>query len=184
MNTMPTDKTKYEYNLQPYSNNGDTTGKRNLNYYTTNLLPILKNIISKYPEITKSLLDLGCGNGRINSLTHDLFDKIHCVDPIDSLHDKFKFKNISYGKKHLHEISDKFESILMVGSMHSIWGKYGKDTIGLLKNILNSYGILMIVSDTSNNINILDSEFKVIDEFIFDDKITILKIYKYERIGV
>lgn len=180
---MPTGNIKYDYNLQPYGNNGDTTGRRDLAYYHRNLTGPIKAALSMDNHEYKSLLDLGCGNGRINTITKDLFETILCVDPIDELHDKFKFDNVSYAKKHIDELIEKYDVVLMVGSMHSIWRTHGEKTKELLERLVNKEGYLMEVSDIKHEVDVSGKWLKLVHEYMFDDNMTKLKIYKNECIS-
>jgi len=173
---MPTDKTKYNYNLQPYVVSGDTTGRRDLDYYGRNLPNPLKRVIGD----RRIALDLGCGNGRINSITHTLFDKIICIDPIDELHPKFIFNNIEYRKQHLNEITDKVDVIIMIGSMHSIWRLHERGTIDFLYGMLNNDGIVCSVSDLKHeqDLSTQSDKFERFERFMFDDNKTSLDVFK------
>jgi trans-aconitate methyltransferase len=138
-----------KYNLQPYSENGDSTGYRNLEFYKKNLIPIIDEIIS---DSDVSVLDLGCGNGRFNELIHNKFDQIMCVDPIDELVDKFNYSNVSYEKKHLHELGDNnYDIIFMLGSMLSIWREYGSNCLNHLNRLSSDGGKVFVIIDNKHH---------------------------------
>lgn len=177
---MPTDNIKFEYNLQPYGNGGDTTGRRNLDFYKRNLPSMLKNVIGD----RKIALDLGCGNGRMNTIIGDYFDRIYCVDPIDELDPKFKLPNVTYHKAHIDDVMDTIETkvdvIIMIGSMHSIWRMHGNATINYLSNMLNDDGIVCSVSDLKHeqDLSAEFEKFERFDRYMFDDNQTSFEVFK------
>lgn len=174
---MPPVNKRNKYNLQPYRKDGDTSGFRNLLWYKKNILPLIKeNMVNR-----DKMLDLGCGNGRFNTLTHNLFKNIICVDPIEDLENKFTYKNVKFLKNHLHELHKlDFDVILMIGSMLSIWRKYGEKTLQYLSNLLNEEGLIFVVISNQNYIFNFEDEtyLKILKIYKLKDKKTNLIIFK------
>jgi SAM-dependent methyltransferase len=134
------------YNPQPYDESGDTTLFRTLEWHQENVIPLIQqNLTSR-----KSVLDLGCGNGRYNKLTHGIFENILCVDPIETMDEKFTFSNTKFERTHLHELQGKFDNILMIGPMCAIWKKYGEDTMRYLHSLLNKNGLVFMEIDEAS----------------------------------
>jgi len=144
-------KTKQKnYNLQPYGANGDTTGWRTIDWFRQNVL----SEISHY--LKGDGLDIGSGNGRLNSLFSPYFDTLMCTDPIETLNAKFKCPNVKFKQLHIHEISGEYDTILFMGSWNIIYEHHKENVLKICDNLLkpNGYIIAMWDCKTTKNYNL------------------------------
>ena len=83
-----------KYNLQPYNNEGDTTGGRNLSWFHQQVSPILLELIPP-PKKFSLGLDLGCGNCRMAEFLTKLCNNVIGID-IHETHHEANLKNSNY----------------------------------------------------------------------------------------
>jgi len=166
-----------KYNIQPIDDfTGDTRGKRKLEWFIDDVFSVIK----KY--IRGDVIDIGCGNGRLNPLILPLCTSLVCVDPVCELDSRFK-KNAQFISSHLHELSNKveqkFDTILFFGSYYIIANQYGAKTFEYCNAILNKDGTIIFMVDAKDDMlfdNVPDT-YELVLHHITDNIPSSLRVY-------
>ena len=142
-----------------YTNSGDSQAKfRSIEW--------LKNYIFTHEiwKNKKSVLDIGCGNGRVNQLYEKYFEKIVCVDPYVTINN-FCEKKVEKFKINFEdfEYNGKFDVIVFIFSLY-LFTKKHKEIIEKCLKYLNENGCIIIIeglewmNPASRGIRVVDLE--------------------------
>lgn len=134
--------------LQPYIGDLDSKGESNrLDVIKDEIIPIISSFLGGH------LLDVGCGNGRLNNLLKEYVNRITGIDmyrepnPIFS-YDKFLFRKCSI----MDMENTSYHTILFYGSF------YLHHNIGYKETLIKAREL------TSNNIIIIDDYKRLTDD--------------------
>jgi len=127
-----------------YKKNGDVDSERNLSFLETNLFP---KVFDYVWFGHKSILDVGSGNGRVNSIYRRYFSEIYNID-IEKIDPRFDYSNVaSYSSDFLSfEFYTKFDVISFIYSFYTMSDKYS--TLQKSKSLLTPKGTIIILDDT------------------------------------
>lgn len=153
------------YNIQPLDASGDTRGPRKIKWYKENVF----NYIEQF--MIGNIIDVGCGNGRLNSLYPKVLNSSFlkmCIDPVCELDNKFGMPGTQFIKCHLHEISDftrqQFETVCFMGSFMIMASQYENKINKYCADLLKPNGNLIILVDNKQQevFNFLNDQFELI----------------------
>jgi SAM-dependent methyltransferase len=145
--------------LQKYVNDIDT-----LNPLTT--IELLAKTFSKVNDMVKLsgvVLDVGCGNGRLNAIYKNYFNRIVGIDKFRQPNKIYQYPNFEYRNFDIFECNEnnEFDIISFVGSFY-IHCNYGKEgylkTLNKSKKLLKDGGYIIIVEDKNSNKNSLENK--------------------------
>ena len=133
--------------LQPYDESGDAKDNR----FTIKCFDRMMSQIDL--SNTKALLDVGCGNGRLNLVHSKYFKNVVGIDKFRAPDQKYCCHNFEFRSADLFEVNEKFSAILFMGSfyLHHYYG-YIK-TLSQAKNLLEPSGRIIIIDDKIRNKN-------------------------------
>jgi len=139
------DNVRDYYGLQPYDGSKlDTTGERNLAFLRDNIMSIVDDNING-----GVCLDVGCGNGRFNSLIKDKFDTIVCIDPMEQIHPLYDYDNVTFvqcGVNNIHG-GEEFDTIFFIGSLYLVNRHYGEKGLRKILGFLKPNGSMLAMDD-------------------------------------
>jgi len=123
-----------------YKESGDISGHRNIDWFEKHIFSF-----AFWNSFKGRLLDIGCGNGRINSLFKNYFDYIYCIDSGTSVFDMFNYDNVFFIKKGIEHLKTnrKFDVITFMLSFYSIEEK--EKILKKCVNMLSDNGSIVIV---------------------------------------
>ena len=147
---------------QPYDESGDAKGKYSTHFFTNDVLPEIKE------HIIGSVLDVGCGNGRLSHLISKYADSVRGIDPYEIQLDKYKNKNITYESVNLQDFSTSnvYDCILFWGVFYLLHDsaftftrsypeqeEYHLKMLQKCKDMLSSEGSIIIIDHRRRKIN-------------------------------
>ena len=141
------DTTSIGTGLQRYVNDEDVQSE----WFS---VPVFREAIKKIQGLeTDSILDVGCGNGRLNIVHEKSFSKIVGIDKFRSPNQKYCVSNFEFMEADIFDIKDKFSVVLFMGSfyIHCCYGYL--ETLIQAKKIMEKNGKIIIVDDKKRNID-------------------------------
>lgn len=127
----------------------------------------------------KSVLDIGCGNGRVNKLYKNYFSKIVCVDPFVNISTKYRYSVVESFKIKFEdfEYKDKFDIIVFIFSLYLFENK--ERIIEKCLTFLKDIGKIIIIDGRewadiqkkgkgAININLICTQFNLTKEEIIE----------------
>lgn len=106
--------------LNSYNTTNDTNDERlSLDVFTEEILPHINKYI--LPKGEGVIVDVGCGNGRLNIFLHKYYEKVLCVDlHIEALSQRWMYPNCEFYKTELAglEYDGKVDCILFFTSFY------------------------------------------------------------------
>ena len=133
--------------LQRYDSNflDSVDENYNLKIFHEEVLPI----ILPFTNSSDTLLDVGCGNGRIASSLSKYFYRIHAIDPYCEVNPSYIGKNTIYIKSFFgdFELSDRYNIILFYGSFYLMNNYTYEITFEKIRDLLSDNGKLIIYDD-------------------------------------
>jgi SAM-dependent methyltransferase len=96
----------------------------------------------------KSILDVGSGNGRFNSLYRKYFNKINNIEPYVKIDSRFNYENVVLYKEKFEDFktNKKFDVISFIFNLYIfLWDNDHKKVIERCFNMLNTNGIILII---------------------------------------
>jgi SAM-dependent methyltransferase len=158
------------YNLQPYGPDGETTGRRTVEWFARNVIWPAKNLMAG------RALDIGCGNGRFNRILAEIFDDVVCIDPICEIGDANKIERCAFEKCHFSEFNgEPFDFCLFLGSWNIIFDQYGSEVFDILYKNLEFGGRFLVTHEKFQSYRFDYVRFKEIKSFETDK--TIVRIF-------
>jgi cyclopropane fatty-acyl-phospholipid synthase-like methyltransferase len=101
----------------------------------------------------ESILDVGCGNGRLNVVHNKYFSKIVGIDAFRLPDPKYSLPNFEFKSLDIFGVEGIFNAILFMGTfyLHHPYGYF--ETIERSKNILSTNGKIIIIDEKNRNVN-------------------------------
>jgi 2-polyprenyl-3-methyl-5-hydroxy-6-metoxy-1,4-benzoquinol methylase len=131
--------------LQSYYPNGQPTETLYSN-------GVLKETLFKIIKTKdKTILDVGCGNGRLNTLMMDAKEivGIDLVNRIDKRFDLPQFSFIEFGIFQIHQKPGYFDIVIFMGTFYLHYNYHGyTETLSRAKELINPSGQIVILDDT------------------------------------
>lgn len=134
--------------LQPYINNDtDTKDNRFSTYSLKKMMYSLKDFCYG------TILDVGCGNARLNCIFDIYFDRIVGIDKYRKPNNKFLIDKFEFINCDLFQITEKFNVVAFMGSFY-LHHSYGYlNTLQHTKKLLKPSGKIIILDDKKRNTN-------------------------------
>ena len=135
---------------QPYnSSNTDTSGWRNLDFYSNQVYPEVAPLLKKFTTI----LDVGCGNGRFNSLIKNDFDEITCIDSFEKINPIYDYDNVNFFMMDfmLPSLNKTFDVISFIGSFHPLYDSFGREMFASVKYLSHIGSKIIILDEWERN---------------------------------
>ena len=114
------DYSDYDYKSEFWTN-------QNRNYEHLLEISVVNRLLKKYAQRNRSILDAGCGFGRLFPSYQELFTEYHLVDYAKNLLDQAKetqkeIKNIHYYQQSLYElnINNYVDAIISIRTLHHL----------------------------------------------------------------
>jgi len=131
--------------VRKYNDEGDLSrGTRTLTWMGEY---VFSPLLDEYWNEGESVLDVGSGNGRVNSLLKDYFEEIYNIDLVLETDEKFKYDNVVSYKADVmtFEFNRKFDTIFMFATFRLFINKY----LAMKKfvELMNPYGQIVIIED-------------------------------------
>lgn len=170
---------RIKYNMQPYDQNGDTTGSRNLNWFKLIVEPHLSEVLKNHK--IRSSLDLGCGNGRMFKYLLKYSDLVTGIDKIENININFLKENTAFHKVDIFNYYSQHDLVFLFGMIGVLTKNYDKSKIQRkIKEILKPNGLIVSIHDKNFKNNfLLGLNFKTIKEIEVDNKTILLILKKY-----
>lgn len=131
---------------QPYINDEDTRDP-------TLALETLDKELSKVSGLHGTILDVGCGNGRLNILHAKRFDKIIGIDLFRDPNPKYLNDKFEFLKTNIFGCSKKADVVLFLGTFYLHYDSGYESTLKKAKSLLNPGGAIVIFDDASRDGN-------------------------------
>jgi len=177
---------KHGFGLQPYNEAGDVDYPK---FSTSCFARIMKTL---QLADTEAILDVGCGNGRLNTVHIKYFSKIMGIDKFRNPDPRYSScPGFEFKRSDIFEITDIFDTILFMGSFYLYHYYRFVETMLQAKNLLTAAGRIIIIEDKIRNTptktefgyyNLkticLNSGLKITKSFIQDDYLEISVIEK------
>jgi len=159
-----------DYNQQPYDTSGDTLGFRNIEWFRDFVF------VEMEKHLKFKCLDVGSGNGRLNTLLTTYFDKIDCIDiAVDELNPKFILDNTTFLKTDVKDFKvkkdDKYDICFMLGSFAIIYEYNGDKLYDYVRKCLKRDGLFIAMwsEASSKKLEIYNKNFKLLESMITND---------------
>jgi SAM-dependent methyltransferase len=135
-------------NLASYVDGDDSHAFRDIRWIELNFLPQVEDIFKK----NDSILDIGCGNGRMFPILSKYFSKVIGIDPFEKVLDKFLSSTVLFFPITLDEFfSDKKIDVLffnqsLSGLIRFAEPKYTvEELVEKMDSILSEHGYIIIL---------------------------------------
>jgi len=165
---------------QPYKPNGDA--KDDLNSIERFKNGILPNI-EKY--LRGSLLDVGCGNGRISNEIKSYFESIDAIDPAEMPHGDFKDEKINFIRSDLFSYSTEkqYDVIMLYGVFYLFYQEGYEKAWAKVDALLSETGSVVIFDNQKRKIStdhfkghynldrLCGTNFSIVEEFVQEQNI-------------
>lgn len=118
---------------------------RDMEWVQGNLFP---PATMKYWQGHDSVLDVGCGNGRMNQILHKIFPNVYCLDNAFVISPQFMYPNVKFFKGNFEEIlftGDLFDCVAFFMSFYAMEDK--EATLRKALDVLKPGGIIYIADD-------------------------------------
>jgi 2-polyprenyl-3-methyl-5-hydroxy-6-metoxy-1,4-benzoquinol methylase len=145
-------KKRAKYNIQPYDGKGDTCGKRTRVWYVEQVFCRLWHYFV-LPR-TKRILDVGCGNGRMNGILHEAnpHAKVVCIDPVKQCHPRFFRHGEQFRQIGLESVKDgPYDIITFWASALIIFKSQGAKRVLRRLRALCHHKTFVIILQAQNN---------------------------------
>lgn len=174
-----------DYNLQPYDENGETTGRRTIQWFRENLLPHLKVMLE---DVGRDFaIDVGCGNGRFNQIIKEFgFKDVLCCDPAEKPGQMFfdgpKYKEFSFFEGGIEDYIESGGGVNNVafffGSPHILFKTY--DNLESMVKKIAKVAIMMFDADDLETFTKVFKNYHS-TEFVISDKTVLMKVVFDEK---
>jgi len=136
-----------DYSLYSYSKSGDIKGSRTLEWIDKWIFK--EYLVKEYWKVGSSILDVGSGNGRVNSILVRYFDIVYNIDVIIDIDRRFDYDNVVYHRGNFvyYEFDRKFDVISFFMSFLAFPDK--PKAIAKCLELLNPNGFIFIADDVS-----------------------------------
>lgn len=98
-----------------------------------------------------SILDVGCGNGRLNTVHKKYFTKITGIDLYREPNPKYMLDNFQFKQVDIFNVDGKFNIILFMGSFYLHYSYGYSETLIRAKMLMEGRGAIVIVEDKKRN---------------------------------
>ena len=114
-----------------------------------------------------SVLDVGCGNGRLFKYLDNKKADLIGIDPLDQISEKF-FNNNKFFKCDINSIKGKFDLIIFFGSFRIIYKQHKFRIFKILKNLSNKDTVIICFNAGYADLNNHKMTIKLIKDSILN----------------
>lgn len=123
-----------------------------------------------------SVLDVGCGNGRLFKYLDNKKADLIGIDPLDQISEKFIYNN-KFFKCDINSIKGKFDLIIFFGSFRIIYKQHKFRIFKILKNLSNKDTVIICFNAGYVDLNNHNMTIKLIKDSILNkNKFTVFKM--------
>lgn len=131
--------------LQKYIDDEDTKDPR------TTIELLEKTITTIQPNCHGSVLDVGCGNGRLNSIFTKYFDTIIGIDKFRNPNSKYVCSKYEFKSIDIFDVKNEFDLIVFMGSFYLHYCYGYSETLIQASKLLKKDGRILIADDKVRN---------------------------------